>query len=231
MDNNNKQAYRMLVLITNPKLAVKAEALLRSASIPVSYQLNAEGTASSEIMDMLGLGSIDKSLIVSFLTKSAADETLLRLRRKLRLGSTNSGIAFTVPLSGASKAILDMIAMRSDVSSKNERKGEISLEEMNFMLIAAIVHRGFSENVMEAARSAGASGGTVLHSRQIDSEAITSKWGLNGQEEKEIVLILAGEANKAGIMKAISEKCGVHSEAKGLVLSLPIDSVIGLQIY
>ena len=31
-----------------------------------------------------------------------------------------------------------------------------------------------------------------------------------------------------GIMRAIGEHCGMHSEAKGLVTSLPIDSVMGL---
>lgn len=29
-------------------------------------------------------------------------------------------------------------------------------------------------------------------------------------------------------MEAITQRCGTHSEAKGLVLSLPVDSVIGV---
>ena len=34
--------------------------------------------------------------------------------------------------------------------------------------------------------------------------------------------------HKVQIMRAISEKCGMQTEAKGPVLSLPIDSVMGL---
>ena len=41
-------------------------------------------------------------------------------------------------------------------------------------------------------------------------------------------MILARHEDKVAIMSAVSEKCGMHSEAKGLVMSLPIDSVMGL---
>ncbi len=36
---------------------------------------------------------------------------------------------------------------------------------------------------------------------------------------------------KLGIMQAISEKCGVHSETKGIVISVPLDNVLGLDEY
>lgn len=81
---------------------------------------------------------------------------------------------------------------------------------------------------MEAAKGAGAGGGTVLHSRSIDSKEATTFFGMSLQEEKEIVLILAKHESKKEIMRAISEKCGMHSDAKGLVMSLPIDSVMGI---
>ena len=68
----------------------------------------------------------------------------------------------------------------------------------------------------------------MVHSRAIENENATGFWGLSVQEEKEIVLILAELENKLPIMRAISEKCGMHSEAKGLVISLPIDSVMGI---
>lgn len=69
---------------------------------------------------------------------------------------------------------------------------------------------------------------TFLLPLSIGSEEATGYWGLGVQEEKEIVLILADAESKAGIMRAIGEHCGMHSEAKGLVTSLPIDSVMGL---
>ena len=102
------------------------------------------------------------------------------------------------------------------------------MAEETYVLIAAIVDRGFSNEVMDAARAGGAGGGTVVHSRSIGNREASSVWGLSVQEEKEIVMILADHDKKGDIMRAIGEKCGMHSEAKGIVLSLPIDSVTGL---
>lgn len=42
------------------------------------------------------------------------------------------------------------------------------------------------------------------------------------------MLILAEHDKKVNIMRAVSEKCGMKSEANGLVVSLPIDSVMGI---
>ena len=41
-------------------------------------------------------------------------------------------------------------------------------------------------------------------------------------------MIIASAENKLAIMKAISESCGLKSEAEGIVMSMPIDEVIGL---
>lgn len=81
---------------------------------------------------------------------------------------------------------------------------------------------------MDAARAVGAKGGTVLHSHSIGNEEIMSFWGLSIPKAKDVVLILTETENKLKIMRAISERCGLHSDAKGIVLSFPIDTVIGL---
>lgn len=101
-------------------------------------------------------------------------------------------------------------------------------ESHPYTLIAAAVNPGYSDAAVHAAREAGAKGGTLLHSRSVNDGALMQSWGLNTQDEKEILLIVAEAEAKQEIMKAISEACGLKSEAKGIVLSLPIDHVIGL---
>ena len=109
-----------------------------------------------------------------------------------------------------------------------ERKEKTTMAELKHVMIASIVNQGYSEEVMNAARAAGAAGGSVLHSRLVENEQATEFWGLSVQEEKEIILILANAENKLAIMQAISDSCGIRSDAKGIVVSLPIDAVIGL---
>ena len=103
------------------------------------------------------------------------------------------------------------------------------MSDNKYSLIAAIVNPGYSEELMDEARAAGARGGTVLHSRQVGQAEALSSLGLKIQDEKEIVIIVADQETKLGIMQAIGNKCGMHSDAKGFVLSLPIDGVVGVE--
>ena len=230
MNNNEKvPAFRILMVVTSPKLADKASDLFRKGAVPIQYRLNAEGTASSEILDMLGLGSVDKRVLISMMPKWFADIMLDKLHYELQMDAANSGIAFTIPLVGANNMMLQMMSQNTDTNNSSaEREEKSTMTESKNVLIAAIINRGFSEDVMDAAKKAGASGGTVLHSRQLVNDEVNTFWGINVQDEREIVLIISNTDNKVNIMQAINEKCGVSSSAKGIVMALPIDSVIGI---
>ena len=103
------------------------------------------------------------------------------------------------------------------------------MQENDYQIIVALVNQGYSEEVMAAARPAGAAGGTVLHSRRVGAEEALSQWGFSLQEEKEAVMILAKAESKLAIMQAICDSCGLQSDAQGIVLSLPVDNVVGLE--
>ncbi len=228
--NERNMFLRAVVLITTPKLANKAAEMFRKGAVPVQYKCNAVGTASSEMMDVLGLGSPDKSVIISFLPKIFADKMLRKLKAELKLGTVNSGIAFTLPLSGANNLMVHIMEHLNETQTQNtERKVSIIMPDIKYSVIAAVVNQGYSENVMEAARAAGARGGTVVPSRQIADGQAMGFWGMSIQDERDLVLIVSDSENKLNIMRAIGEKCGIHSEAKGIVLSMPIDSVIGFE--
>lgn len=53
-------------------------------------------------------------------------------------------------------------------------------------------------------------------------------WGISVQPEREIVLIIAQKEAKKPMMQMIGKKFGMQSEAKGIVLSLPVDGIAGL---
>lgn len=230
MENNQKKlSFQLLTVITTPKLAEKTAEMFKKGALPLQYRFNAEGTASSEIMDMLGLGSTDKCVLVSMVPKHLSGVILDKLHSELHLDTVNSGIAFTIPLNGANNIILRMLTQNAEENAYiSDGKDENSMTETKHVLVAAIINRGFSGDVMEAAKSVGAKGGTVIHSRRIGNEEVSSFWGLSVQEEKEIVLILSPVENKIDIMRSISEKCGMNSDAKGIVMSMPIDSVMGI---
>lgn len=228
MNSEKKRpAYRILLLITTPKLAKKATDLFNENQIPVQYNFRAQGTASSEIMNLLGLGSIEKTVLLSEMPKTIADDMLMKLRKQLHLGMQNSGVAFTIAISGSNYRMVKMMETLYPETDTAERK-EWNMSENSYSMIMAIVDQGFSEDVMNAARPIGASGGTVFHSRRVGSEEALRFWGISVQQEREIVIILTPRADKMPIMEAINKDCGMHSPAHGVVLSVPVDGVVGI---
>ena len=158
MEHEKKVSFQLLVLITTPKLAEHAAEMFKKGALPLQYRFNAEGTASSEIMDMLGLGSIDKSVLVSMVPKHLSPILMEKLHTELQLHKANSGIAFTIPLNGANNMILRILDHDAGKDVLNTSgKEENSMSETKHSLVAAIVNSGFSDDVMKAVRPAAPS--------------------------------------------------------------------------
>lgn len=96
-------------------------------------------------------------------------------------------------------------------------------------LILCVVNAGFSQNVMEVARAAGAKGGTILRARGTANPEAEELFNITIQPDKEIVMILAGKEVMAGIMKAVYKECGPATEAQGLVFTLPVSRTTTLK--
>ena len=227
-DNQNRKAYRMLLLIATPKLVGKALGMFKEENIPIQYVFHAQGTATSEVMDMLGLDGVDKNVLMSMMSKEWADEMRKKLRKKLHLGMPNTGIAFTLVMSGGSGHIVQIMEGMEPEERKSAERNETDMTENEYSMIMAIVNQGFSEEVMNAARPMGASGGTVFHSRRVGTKEAMKFWKISVQEEREVVIILATKEDKLAIMQEIGRQCGMQSKAQGVVMSLPVDGIVGL---
>lgn len=213
-----------IITMAEPDLQVLAN------QVPFQYQFHGQGTVSGELLETLGLGSIEKSILMVCLPRCMAAQLLKKLRRELRLGDANTGVAFTVPMTGGSGRFIRLLeALEPEHRAQDRERSEAAMTESGYTTVLTIVDRGFSEDVMHAARSAGATGGTVFNTRRLVNEETMKFWGMAVQQEREIVAILTDAEHKMAIMKAISDHCGIRTEARGVVLSLPVDQVIGLE--
>ena len=111
-----------------------------------------------------------------------------------------------------------------------QKKEEQVMVESKSILIITIVDKGNTELVMDAARAAGAGGGTVMRAKGTGAE-IAKFFGVSISEEKEMVYIVASRKGRDDIMRAIMEKAGRNTEAHGVVFSLPVDKVIGIREF
>ena len=99
--------------------------------------------------------------------------------------------------------------------------------QVKFELIVTIVKKGFSDYVISAARSALATGATVITGMGSD-EAQKQFLGLELGAEKEIVLIVTKKLAKKRVMNAILESQDFSKEGAGICFSMPITNAVGL---
>ncbi len=97
-----------------------------------------------------------------------------------------------------------------------------------YVVIFSVVNEGFSDSVMSAAREAGARGGTVLSARGTANEQAKALFDIEVSGEKEIVVILVKNELKDSILQAINKEVGLNKPGQGIVFSMPVDSVVGL---
>ena len=150
-----------------------------------------------------------------------------QLQQKLKIDAPGGGIAFIVPLSsiGGKKALQFLLESRD-----YQKEEESALKDTVHELIIVIANQGNIELIMDAARGAGAYGGTVIHARGTGMEQAEKFLGVSIAAEKEMIFIVTKKEQKNSIMKAIIEKAGMESRAKSIVFSLPVTDTAGLRL-
>ena len=102
------------------------------------------------------------------------------------------------------------------------------MTERKYELIISIVKRGYSDFVVDAARDAGATGGTIIHGRGTGSPEIEKFFGITISPEKEIVIILVGQNIKENVLRAINKAAGLETKGMGIAFTMPVSDVVGL---
>ena len=95
-------------------------------------------------------------------------------------------------------------------------------EKVKLVLVVYVINAGFSQNVVEVARAAGARGGTIIRGRGTANPEAEEFFGLSIQPDKELLLILVPAEIKDTVLKAIYKDAGLGKEANGIAFSLPV---------
>lgn len=102
------------------------------------------------------------------------------------------------------------------------------MSEKKYEMVFCIVNAGFSPAVMDAAKKAGARGGTVLRGRGTANREAEEFFHITIEPEKDVVMILVPIEIKDAVLRALYEDVGLNSAGQGIAFSMPIDRAIGL---
>ncbi len=194
--------------------------LLKKYEVKFKAITYGKGTASSSLLNYFGLNEVEKIVIFAVLPKITSKHVLRYMETKLKITDPGKGIAFTIPLSSSTKYM-----QKAYEKTKLE---DFDMKGKESHLIITITNEGFAEMVMNAAKKAGATGGTTINGRGLETEKIVKFLGISIEPEKDIVMILAREDIKTPIMNEIVTSCGLKTPGAGICFSIPVSNVVGL---
>ena len=88
----------LLFTVVNKEKTEFYQDLLQGFEINMQLILSAHGTAASHMLEMLGLGESEKSVIISVIKRSRVKDALESLGEKFSSVKGGKGIAYTVPM-------------------------------------------------------------------------------------------------------------------------------------
>ena len=192
--------------------------------IALHYRISGEGTASSDLLDLLGFGTSERDILISPARRSAVDALVEEIHRD---GShmRAKGILFVLPLTAASAKIAGAL-LGTHISNAEEGTAmEQNAKKQSMILVA--VNQGYTEAVMATAKAAVARGGTVIRSHILRSEEHDSFGGPTFAGERELLVIVASsQGERNAIMESIDKAHGGESAAHAILYSMPIEQMV-----
>lgn len=216
---------KLIVTITRRGMGSKMVDIYKQNQLHYDFICLGLGTATSEMLDYLGLEDTKKDVVISMAPQIKIPSVLKKITENFHLEKPGNGIVFTIPLSSISARVSQILCKPENLTGN---EGVVLENSKNFELILAIVTHGTADVVIEAAKSAGAKGGTLLHARRVGFEDAENIFGFTIQPEKDILAILTERSNRNAIMKKITEVAGINTESRALVMSLPVEDIMGL---
>ena len=210
--------------VINPYGANLMKRICEELDLPIVLSTPCRGTATRSMLDLLGMDSRDRRLFMTIASPEQTKKLIEEQRRRLYIDAPGNGVTLGVPIKsvGGAKTL-------AFLSNGQNVKG-LPTFNYDYELIMIIANQGATDQVMDAARSAGARGGTVIHGLGTGSKNAEKFYKVSIAAEKEVILIVSAASQKAAIMKAIIEQAGPDTKAGAIAFSLPVSELAGFGI-
>lgn len=182
------------------------------------------GTATPGQLRGLGLEASEKALIAAFVSGNEVKSFFKQAKKEMTIDVPGNGVMMCVPV----KSIGGGRAMAYMTNGKEIDKNNPAMD-FQHELIIVILNSGFTDDVMDTAREAGAGGGTVIHAKGTGAKLANKFFGVSLAEEKEVIMIAERSDKKADIMRAIAENMGPTTPAGAISFSVPISEIAGIR--
>lgn len=175
---------------------------------------------NSRLMQMLSLADIDQDVVFTIMGQETDNVMAAIAKAAKEEPKKLAGMAVLLDISG----MLFRVPGR-DCEVNEERENTM---QSGCKLITVIVNHGYADDVMTAARQAGALGGTIMTGRGTGTEEDVKFFGISLVPEKEILMIVADTETVPAILKAVNNEPSIRQPGGGVVYHMNVECFMPL---
>ena len=171
-----------IISITDRDQIQELATLFQNLELNMGLVMLGKGTATSEQLSIYGLTNTEKAIVSTVADAESTKRLIRAAKRKLFMDIPGNGIMLTIPIKsvGGGRTLAYLTGNKAPT-------GGAPAMQFEHELIIAVLNAGYSDAVMDAARTAGAGGGTVLHARGTGTKQAEKFFGVSLAEEKDIL--------------------------------------------
>jgi nitrogen regulatory protein PII len=204
--------------------------LLEKHEVAACFLCHGNGTATNDFYHVLGFDENKKQVVTSLVKERDWPAIKRDIEARFAISTYAKGIAFVSHID--SLCGVSVYKLVTNTRPLGLDKGDTPMEEINkndnYEMIMAIVNDGYTDLVMDAARKAGARGGTILTARGTGNKDIEKFFGVVITPEKQIVMILVPKDMKDAVIASVYKECGLNTKGQGIAFAMPVSDVIGI---
>lgn len=100
---------------------------------------------------------------------------------------------------------------------------------MRFKLILSSVKTDLTDQIVDKAKEAGATGATIIPGRGTGINEAKTFFGLSLEAQSDIIMFLVEEHLAVKMLDVIKQAGEFHKPGTGIAFALPVDHVVGLE--
>lgn len=179
--------------------------------------LRGKGSVQSKFLNFLGMDDLNKEICINVMKKEKEDKFYDELNGQLKFDQPHHGLIFSIPV------IMTMGLRNHEPVTLRER-----VDSMGMDAIFTIVENGQAMDVIETAKKAGATGGTIIHGRGSGVHTRVKLFDFEIEPEKEVVIILTPKNETETIANALDAAFDFVNPGHGILFVLDVSKSMGL---
>ncbi|MCR5724472.1 MAG: transcriptional regulator [Treponema sp.] len=175
----------------------------------------ARALAKTNLAAVLGLGETTKDIIYMVVETRQKQNIIDAIVNATLLEKADFGQLFSLDVSQMLKT--------GTITPLNDKGEDAMQKECTRDMISVIVNKGYADDVMAAARRAGAGGGTVINARGTAREDDEKFFGVHIVPEKEMLIMVVEHDKKAAVLDAIRDLKCLREPGSGIAFASGVE--------